>query len=355
MAASLGGALFWHGTTYSMTWFVLFGVSCSILLFTGDHKLDKGAPLVLAWFLFVLVSVFILNNDGIGKAIWPALAVMPMYYLSTMREDRKEILRYHIASCGSALVALALYAIFQWIETGTHVSGPLINPNNLAAILNIGLVASVGLAFNKKVWSLGVVLFGLALCATGSRGGIISAAIAISVLLLTIDKRFIVPICSVLLLALFSIDKISIIETINTRLDIWRISYAMAIDNPMGIGLGQYFREFPVYGLKNHHELTMSLVDRGITLGKHFFVHNDPLQFWVEMGIIAPVLFYSMCVQGIMDFIKNPHVVIPFCVFLAVILHTHVSFHLYVPAVGILLGLTLSYWGELSEERHGLS
>jgi hypothetical protein len=70
------------------------------------------------------------------------------------------------------------------------------------------------------------------------------------------------------------------------------------------------------------------------------------------MGVLAPILFYSMCMQGVRDFIKTPN--IAFCVLLVVILHTHVSYHLYVPAIGILLGLALSYWSENGLQANSL-
>jgi O-antigen ligase len=340
MAAAFGSSLFWKGTTYSMAWFALFGVGCLLMLFTGKHKLDNGAMpyLVLAWFLFVLSSVFIINNDGVSKALWPSLGVVPLYYFSTMREDRGELLKYHLMALFGVLVVLGLYSIYEWIETSEYASGPFINSNNLAAVLNIGLIVSVGLYFKERAWGFGVVLFGLALLATGSRGGMISAAIAASVLLFRVDRRFIIPVFLCLLIALLTVDKESF-DTLSARIVVWKVSLAMAMEHPIGLGL--FYREFPIYALQNYPELAPTFAKRA----RIFFVHNDPLQFWVEMGIIAPILFYSICVQGVVDFIKNPKVTIPFCTLLVVILHTHISFHLYVPSVGILLGLVLSYYG----------
>src|SRR5690606_13058497 len=86
-----------------------------------------------------------------------------------------------------------------------------------------------------------------------------------------------------------------------------------------------------------------------------YFAHMDPLQFWAEMGIAAPLLFYAILISILLrtiramraagdDVARRAEILGPFCALLAVTLHTHISFHLYLPCTLIVLGCFLAYW-----------
>jgi O-antigen ligase len=57
-----------------------------------------------------------------------------------------------------------------------------------------------------------------------------------------------------------------------SRLDIWRDSWAMIIEQPLGIGLRNYENVFPIYNLS-------LITDKSVT-----YAHNDYLQLLVETG-----------------------------------------------------------------------
>ena len=118
-----------------------------------------------------------------------------------------------------------------------------------------------------------------------------------------------------------------------------------------GTGLASFYFYYPRYRLP---------LDRS----DGFFAHMDPLQFWAEMGVMAPILFYGTLVFVLFrtiravriagpDMRKRIEVIAPFCGMLALIGHTHLTFHLYMPGILLPLSGLMAYWYLATERAIG--
>jgi hypothetical protein len=92
----------------------------------------------------------------------------------------------------------------------------------------------------------------------------------------------------------------------------------------------------------------------------------DPLQFWAEMGILAPVLFYAVLVAIFLRTLRATQASNPssperiwiygfFCGLLALTGHAHISFHLYMPVNLFLAAFLLAGWYISTERALGTS
>ena len=340
LAGALSLGLFVRSTAspFAGAWFVLFSLSCLVLLFTGRHSLPRNTftYALLAWGVYITIHAYFYIHTLNADFFWTVLIAPVIYFLAMAREDRNEILRTHIIACGAVLLGLALMACYQSISTD-NVHWPFHNRNNLSAILNMGLVVAVGLALkDRRLWWI-VIPFVVAQLGTGSKGGLLSAFIAC--LILTYRKSFAyyatlgAMLCTVLILASGGFFE-SVASTMDARVDLWLSTINMIVDHPMGVGLGIWNIYYPQY--------TDTIIGTGM------FAHCDPLQFAAEMGIGAMILFYILC--GVATARTTQASLIPFCAILAVVLHTHISFHLYHPAIMILLSICLVAWEDKCEK-----
>jgi hypothetical protein len=116
-----------------------------------------------------------------------------------------------------------------------------------------------------------------------------------------------------------------------------------------GTGLASFSYFYPSYRLP---------IDRS----DGYFAHMDSLQFAAEMGVFAPVFFYIVLIAILIrtiravravDSVLRLHIMAPFCAMLAVVLHTHLNYHLYMPAILIPLGVMMAYWYVMTERALG--
>lgn len=133
-----------------------------------------------------------------------------------------------------------------------------------------------------------------------------------------------------------------------SRTKIWQSTWEMIEKLPLtGHGIGTFFLYYPEYRVPSE------------SYSGGFMTHNDPLQFWMEMGVLAPVLFYGMLAYAIYRSIlmlrkadktgKNYLLLLAAtCGLGAFVLHTHITFHFYVAPLLLLFGLGLSWWHHLS-------
>ncbi|PZQ43999.1 MAG: hypothetical protein DI551_11030 [Micavibrio aeruginosavorus] len=145
----------------------------------------------------------------------------------------------------------------------------------------------------------------------------------------------------------------------NNRLYIWESTLHMIKDKPLlGTGMGTYFLLYPEYRLKEEAD--------GV-----FLAHNDPLQFWVELGVLGPILFYAFAVACAARSFKalkqlGPEkirerliIVSIFAALTALVAQSHVSFNHYNLSILMLEGLLLSLWfhatGQALKEPQSLS
>jgi O-antigen ligase len=198
----------------------------------------------------------------------------------------------------------------DYIHSGMgNARGTFVNRNNFAAFIEMTWPLALGFTLSQGGWrqgdgmrkmlasdqlnkqavlALGIVVMVLALFFSGSRAGITGAMVGFLTFLFLVQsdlkRRGFFPYALLggiaILLVLYSstigvgpiFERFLQIDANNSRLDIWRDSWAIAIEHPFGIGLRNYENVFPIY---NQGLVT----DKTVT-----YAHNDYLQLLIEAG-----------------------------------------------------------------------
>jgi len=198
----------------------------------------------------------------------------------------------------------------DYIQAGMgNARGTFVNRNNFAGFMEMTWPLALGYTLAQGGWrqgdslrrmlsserlnrqtllALGIVVMVLALFFSGSRAGITGGVMGFLTFIFLVQsgiKRtgfFPWAILGgiALLLIIFStvigvgpiFDRFLLLNEGITRLDIWRDSWAMINEQPLGIGLRNYETVFPLY---NQSLIT----DKSVT-----YAHNDYLQLLIETG-----------------------------------------------------------------------
>jgi O-antigen ligase len=260
----------------------------------------------------------------------------------------------------AACLISALYAISQY-HAGGQPNSLLLNKNNHAALmilaLFITLQQSAALATQRRHWQLGAVVmapFIYTILITGSRGAIIGYATALLLALVWLWRRHRtlfwlligINIALVLIIDNSRIDRIATIantpleQNISARYAKWEVALTMISQQPiLGTGLGTFRLTYP------------ALLDP-IRSGMMLLVHNDYLSFAVELGLIGAALFGTLLVATLIQVIATlrrseveirvkDEIVLLSLAILGLLIHTLVTFNLYVNAIVFLFYLLL--------------
>ena len=279
---------------------------------------------------------------------------------------------------GAAIGLLAALAVVQFcffpnLLVGHRVQWPFANPNAYAALLTLGFFPALGGILTLPKWRRLACFILAALCiagivATGSRAilGLTACAALLLIwlawgsvlerrrmrsfaLLALVAASFMwipaqVPDTSRLAPLLMSPGE-SQYESLNDRLAIWRGTAAMIAAHPLrGTGIGSFAFFYPQYRLPSD------------TDSAGLMAHSDPLQFWAEMGVFAPLLFYAfIALSGLrmlralkgfaLDDPRRAEASALFCALAVIVLHAQIDYDFYeasiLAAAGPLLGLWL--------------
>ena len=279
-----------------------------ILLDSSDSLLTLSySPLIsISWWIFLLsLSLFFIS-------------------VSSLCVDSKKLKRVVYVIMGLAIIE-GLYGLIQTLVPNLgvlwadHVQaymgdarGTFINRNHFACFLGMVWPLALGFMMAQGGWgqgyslkkilnserldrqallALGIVVILLALLFSRSRAGIAGASTGLlTFIILTRNGNkgrfrynwlFLVGIS--VILAAFSItigvetiaDRFLRIGDGDSRLDFWRDSLPIIKDHPLGIGLRNFEKVFPVYNVSN---LSNKIVDH---------THNDYLQLLIETGWIG--------------------------------------------------------------------
>ncbi len=190
--------------------------------------------------------------------------------------------------------------------TASRLSSSITNPNELASILVAALVLSFGLAAALKDQPLARVaaLSAGALCTagiflTGSRGGLVSLAVALAAFLVVGARwrgRLLIVVAAVALAGVGYFNYVASSETrahVSTvgsgtgRLDLWTVAWRMVEDEPLhGVGAGN-FQVSSVHYLLQPGGLARS----DYIVGAPKVAHNTYLELWAELGLVGLTLF----------------------------------------------------------------
>lgn len=383
-------ALFFHGTQ-DIEYAPLVAAICTAGFLLLIHGLKGGwafprsvtAWLMAAWWAFLFIALQGSEAPYISTYFFIIFSIVPfLFFALVMAREPLRSCAVHAAVILAGIAVLAVWALAQFFflygEYGPRIRYPLMDPNSLAGILNMGLLSALALFMTAK-GRRGAVFAGAlcgllwaALVVTQSRAGMAAAIVSAAILLPLLARPLkghggklstlllLAPGVPILLelysdiaysrdlaRAVFSGAGVSIVD----RGALWHAAAAMIRDHFWrGTGLATFPYLYSAYRLPSDHS-------------DGYFTHMDPLQFWVEMGAGAPVLFYALmtailirtarAIKKTKNIRTRAQILGPFCALLALLLHTHLNYHLYMPALLVPAAVFLAYWYVATESALG--
>lgn len=266
--------------------------------------------LVVLFLGWAAVSQLWAEDSGVALTAFARLALNAVLFLIIFTAVRTPTQAIGFAAAFVAGASLdAIYGILFAPANpayASRLSSSITNPNELASILVAALVLSFGLAVALKDQPLarwGALGAG-ALCTagiflTGSRGGLVSLAVALAAFLVVGARwrgRFLVVVAAVVLAGIGYFSYVASPETrshVSTvgsgtgRLDLWTVGWRMVEDEPLkGVGAGN----FAVSSV--HYLLEPGAIERSdYIIGTPKVAHNTYLQLWAELGLVGLVVF----------------------------------------------------------------
>lgn len=341
--------------------------------------------LFLSYWLYIWISTLwstVPYNSTLFAFIFSVLPFM--FFTLILAPNPLPWLRTHMTALGVGLAVLCIWAMIQYffLDFGARVHHPMLNPNNLAVIFNMGLFPALMLYFYSKTklhTLLGFILAVLcvfAMFSTQSRGGLLSFIIAALPFFIFVRKQVgftpfkLLAFLFALIISFVTVHYISAgtlgdglidvmmpgteadARTVFERKLIWTGTLHLIHDHFwLGTGLGSFTYFYPRYRSPQD-------------FSDGYFAHMDPLQFWAEMGVLAPLLFYSLLIAILartLHAAKKADQTSPehgwmwafFCGLLALAGHAHISFHLYMPVNLFIAAFLLAGWYLSSEKILG--
>ena len=334
-----------------------------------------------AFWALALWSVTFSQAQSVSFIYFCFFSLFPLVLMAVLLAPNRDAL-FKITGVALAVIfaALALVSIVQFfffpgmLPDHGRAQWPLANPNSLGALYVMGFFCVLGgmLGAKTRVHSnLALVLAVVVIAGiftTGSRGALLALAAGLAPFMVFAPAYFKIHrrcfgaliMCAALGFAavtfLAPASTYSLADTIGYSLStappvpmmrerpaLWGSTWAIIGDHFWtGTGIGTFFLYYPQYRGADY-----------TTAG--FMAHNDPLQFWAEMGILAPLLFYVFAVVALLrtlkvlkilpaDDIRRIYILAPACAFVAVIIHCHITFHFYVLPILFLSGALLAFW-----------
>lgn len=347
--------------------------------FTSGWTLPKSPVLLIlgAFWLLALLSVFwseIKPASIVGLCL---ISLFPLTVFTGAARGSDHFFRIVAGALGVLFAVLSVWAIIQFFFLNAYFMGqarhPLSDPSSLGALFSLALFCAIGLllmARTKRQAALSTALSALLLCgmlSTVSRGPVFALVPGLGVLgvllwpQLRAKKMWLIGIlaagvCFYGLTTLNFEKRFDLGGRIEAglatpdpqeggqRMHIWTSTLEMIKDRPWrGTGIGTYAQYYPEY---------RSYAVRDAT----YMAHSDPLQFWAELGVLGPLLFYALGIavvarmgralkaapKGAED--ERVMLCVLFCGLLAMAVHAHVNFNFYTPCLLLLSGLMLAAW-----------
>lgn len=385
-----GFSLFFHGTDtplYALT-LIPFHALCALALLPG---LRAGWPvprtavftLVGLFWVYLLISLFWSTSQFTSTQFFMIFSLLPGLFMAFVcAPDRRQLIPVIGYAMLAALAVLATWAVLQYFflynPEKPRVHHPLLDPNNLGGLMVMGLLPSVALFATAQGRMRFLVILPLmfycGLLATQSRAGLLTAGLGFLVLLPFLVHYFrrtktnfmILTVAAVAIPFLMNLirastageglssvaDTLAVANSMDDRILLWKTALAMALDHLWtGTGLATFAYYYTGYRLPQDGS-------------DGYFAHNDPLQLWAETGVAAPVIFYATLISILVRTIRAVkaargnralmlRVISPFSAMLAIAAHSHITFHLYLPAILIPLSCLLSFWYLAAAEALG--
>ncbi|MGZ9109382.1 MAG: O-antigen ligase family protein [Micavibrio sp.] len=336
--------------------------------------------LILLWALYAVMFAFS-TIPFISQIAFLIFCALPLAFFGTaVNGAGLPLIRPLVILSAFVFAGLSAFAVYKNIFIPTGAFGerahwPFINPNSLATILNLGLIPLTAIALGtnnrrtRMIFAALALLVYAGLIATVSRGGLLAAFISLGVLFafnrhrLTIKSFAPVAAAGLAISILLPILSGSHLwrdvghlvsmapgnPSIVDRLSLWQSTWRMMMDHLWtGTGPGTFSAYYPAY--------REPMVDQSAG----HFAHFDPLQMGAEMGIGALILSYALMLAILIrtiramlatrDDLLRLRIIAPFAALLAVAIHAHICFPLYLMPVLLACGVLLAIWHRATTE-----
>jgi O-antigen ligase len=283
----------------------------------GNPAVFGLLALTLGW--MTLSAVWATDPGDVAGDIWKwATVALSMFVVATTigREQIPMIAFAYVAGAGLSVLGAVVPGLGTPIadvnaDVEGRLGGGVVDPNYLAA----GIVPAMALAAGLlrwvrspgQRWVVGgmLALLAVGLLLSGSRGGLIAAAVAIVLTLaLSRGRRIQFAVTAALAIVLGglwvagnspqSLERIRTFDTGNGREDLWNIAWQMTEDHPVtGVGLNNFREDSPDYFRRPGRLGSSELV-----LDTPHVVHNTYLQALAELGAVGIILFGGFMVAA---------------------------------------------------------
>lgn len=333
------------------------------------------SPVIVLGGLFWLLVVLSAFWSEIKPASLTALcffSVLPLTFFTGVMAGEEGYFKKIFYALGIIFAVLSVWAVFQFFFLNAYFLGqarhPLADPSSLGALFSLALFCAMAWVLadrpareHKRAVALAILLV-CGIIATVARGPIFAFVPGFVFFAALLWPRVKAQRKSLLLImmsgiAFYGLTHIGVqkkydlglrlmgtasIENIqNNRLAVWSSAVEIIKERPLlGTGIGTFFLYYPEHRKASEAD--------GV-----FLVHNDPLQFWVELGVFGPLLFYGFVIAAsvrtfaAMKKMRGDGRVIVAGIFsglVAMVTHAHVSFNHYNLSILMMTGLMLSVW-----------
>ena len=393
-------AVFTTGITspWLVTLSMAIGIAALILILLAPNirhgwQIPKTPLFILVglFWLWLVISLSWSSVPFISTYFTILWSILPALFMALVLAHHRlaiaPVLLYGtIGVCGLFAVWALIQFFFLYETYGTRIHHPMIDPNNLSALFNIGIFPALavflvsGNPVIRRIALALALLFFAGLLVTQSRGAMLAFIIAFAILmavlvgktgLLQEKRRIFMLVIAALALTITlhnyhpiltgqkhfqsNLTKIDMVGTgsFTSRIHLLESTYDMATDNLWtGTGMATFFLHYPSY--RNPAERSSG----------GMFTHSDTLQLWAETGLPSFLLFYAILIAALwrtiaalkaagQDKDKKSAVIAPFCAMLAVTGHAHVTYLFYTPAVLIPFAVMFGVWYLATEQALG--
>ena len=363
--------------------FAVFSALCVLATAPFEHlKNAFRSPVVglaLGFWGLALASVALSEVSFVSFIYFCFFSVFPLGFFAFVFQGSNRAFTSVMAiglACMFAFLGLSClvqyFFLTEMLFSG-YVNWPLANPNSLAGLLSLGVFGGFGWMLVAKdrmqsnmALALSVVLMA-AIFTTGSRGALFALLPVLSMFMFFARKHISKHkkcSCMFLSLSVAAFVLISVfapaesatpfaamgttfateLALLAARPAIWESTLQILQSNLWtGTGIGTFFLYYPE---------VRSIGDPD-TAG--LMVHADPLQFAVEIGVFAPLIFYALIGLAIVRTVRalkklemgdaqRVFVLAPFCAFGALVLHAHITFHFHVLSILMVAGPLMGFW-----------
>lgn len=310
-------------------------VFIGVLLYKPNYIIKfKEANIIIKLLLYV--SFIDLINNGKLENITYSLLIIVMFFMFSDKNRNNTLPNLSIAFVVATFVLSIMFLLNRnmFVETYSYDSGleryGWTDPNYFASILGIGTILSVSELSKDKIFLYKILLFLTILISlavillTGSRGGIFSVAIGLSVFIFFSKLNFkfklsIIIFFAIALFYLYNNDYFNLllyrIENDSGggsgRFDIWKLKLSLFYEE------GNIFRWFFGYGYEKGFSLGALQIHNSFDR-PYIGFHNDFIAYLVDYGIIGLVMFIYFLIYPIIKLgRKNIPIVFTGIVYLA--------------------------------------